>query len=951
MTPGWTAREEGGVYRVETVKQPARNAGLQPDDRLLSVAGDAAAGIFGPALALSRVPYGESYPVEVERGGAVVRLSLPMNPPARPDWGGFFPNLVVAILLIALSVYVAALRWRNLTARLGALMYMTGGGIGMTAVILIGFPGWGGLSSALATAFLSLYRPWELPLAYDFCSRFPRSVEEAPAAHRLRRALYVWAGLLWIPFNVPVFAHVLGIPPMGAIVALVPFRPDGEFGAPMIAAFESITAALSCLVLFRNYARLRTPDSRRRIRWAGLAIGSSVGTFLLFALLKLIRNVTGSELAGQLEAIVNDAATFEIGLSILGLGYAVSKHRVLGIRVAIRQGLQYLLAKNVLRLIVLLPLFVILFQAIANPERGLRDLLMRNSWPFFLAVAAAGAVGLRYRVQIRPWLDRRFFRTALVQEQVLAALMERIKQVESEQELCMIAGRELDAALHVDGCHLFLSDRDGRVRVAYSQWLDRAARLRDWLNSDGMDLLSAGSLFLLYEVQENSWDGDTYESQPAEHLIVPVRGTDRNGTITLALGPKLSEQPYTTRDRDLLAAIAGQMGIVREVLRLRRSVQEERRTRVQVLGHLDSQHVQLLTECPDCGRCYTTAESLCPHDGVSLSLTLPVERTIDGKYRLERRIGRGGMGVVYWAHDLRLDRPVAVKMMIGDLFGNNIAMSRFSREAQAAAALHHPNIVAVYDFGWLPAGGAYLGMEWIDGKSWRDHIKPGGMASERALPAMRQLCLGVEAAHIGGVIHRDLKPENIVIAEGSWRVVVLDFGLAKFRREMLSSDTALTVPGAIMGTPRYMSPEQRYGRAVDASTDIYSVGVICAETLTGCGPPRSGASPDWLKSVLRGSFLPGPMAGVLERALAQQGAQRPSMREFLDALADTELTAGPRRAAYLSIRKIAIRFPFRHPGSRTTIHGQIGRGNTAPPPEAYGRCNSVEVKEVRVTTR
>ncbi len=568
MTPGWSAREKGGVYTVQTVKEPARNAGLQPGDRLRSVAGDTAAGVFGPALALSRVPNGESYPVEVERDGAIVSLSLPMNPPGRPDWGEFLPNLLVAVLLTAVSAYIAALRWRNRTARLAAISFMTTGGIGIASVALIGFPGWGGLSSALAAAVVSLYRPWELPLTYDFCSRFPRSVEESAAARWFRRALYVWAALLWIPFNVPVLAHVLGAPPIRALAALVSFRPDGEFGAPIISGFESITAALSCVVLVRNYARFRTPDSRRRIRWAGLTIASSVGTFLLFALLKLVRNLTGSGLAGRLEAIVNDAGTFVVGLSVVALGYAVSKHRVLGIRVAIRQGLQYLLAKNVLRLIVVSPLFVVLFQAIANPERGLRDLLLRNSWPFFLTVAAAGAVGLRYRVQIRPWLDRRFFRTALVQEQVLTALMERIKQVESEQELCMIAGRELDAALHVDGCHLFLSDRDGRMRVAYSQWLDRAARLRDWLNSDGTDLLRAGSLFLLYEVQENSWDGDTYESEPAEHLIVPVRGADRNGTITTALGPKLSEQPYTTRDRDLLATIAGQIGIVCEVLRL-----------------------------------------------------------------------------------------------------------------------------------------------------------------------------------------------------------------------------------------------------------------------------------------------------------------------------------------------------------------------------------------------
>src|SRR5581483_12726 len=120
------------------------------------------------------------------------------------------------------------------------------------------------------------------------------------------------------------------------------------------------------------------------------------------------------------------------------------------------------------------------------------------------------------------------------------------------------------------------------------------------------------------------------------------------------------------------------------------SVEHEKRVRVQVLGHLDDRFVHLLNECPECGRCYTTAESICAQDGASLTLTLPVETTIDGKYRLARRIGRGGMGVVYEAGDERLGRRVAIKIMIGDLFGNSQAVARFEREARAAAALSHP---------------------------------------------------------------------------------------------------------------------------------------------------------------------------------------------------------------------------------------------------------------------
>jgi hypothetical protein len=362
----------------------------------------------------------------------------------------------------------------------------------------------------------------------------------------------------------------------------------------------------------------------------------------------------------------------------------------------------------------------------------------------------------------------------------------------------------------------------------------------------------------------------------AEQLVVPLIGTDRAEVGALVLGPKRSEQPYTNRDRDLLKAIAGQIALVYEVLRLKESVDHERRVRVQVLGHLDDQFVQLLNECPDCGRCYTTAQTICAEDGANLTLTLPVERTIDGKYRLNRRIGRGGMGVVYEAGDLRLGRSVAIKIMVGDLFGNSQAMMRFEREARVAASLTHPNVVRVYDFGRLDAGGAYLVMELISGISWRTRLKAG-----RRIPLpqvtwwMKQLCSAMEAAHAMEIVHRDLKPENIMIASDDplGRVIVLDFGLAKLRSARSALD--VTRSGVVMGTRGYMSPEHRAGRKVDAPTDVYAIAVICAETLIGRRPPRAGASSQWLEEGLKGL---GPGGSAVARSIGAGLAENPSRR-------------------------------------------------------------------------
>jgi hypothetical protein len=404
-------------------------------------------------------------------------------------------------------------------------------------------------------------------------------------------------------------------------------------------------------------------------------------------------------------------------------------------------------------------------------------------------------------------------------------------------------------------------------------------RLRDWLNESGGKFLRSGSAFSLYEQEETV-------RTPAEQLVVPLMGTDRVEVGALALGPKRSEQPYTGQDRDLLKAVASQIALVYEVLRLKGSVEQEKRVRVQVLGHLDDRFVQLLNECPECGGCYTTAQSTCPQDGVNLTLTLPVERTIDRKYRLDRRIGRGGMGVVYEAGDQQLGRQVAIKIMIGDLFGNSRAMARFEREARLAAALNHPNVVRVHDYGRLSAGGAYLVMELIAGSCWRERLK----GRRRVAPAqlshwMKQLCSAMEAAHAKGIVHRDLKPENLMIAEDdpAGRVIVLDFGLAKLRSA--HSDPEVTASGVVMGTRGYMSPEQRVGRKLDTRSDVFALAVICAETLTGCRPPRSGAWARWLHERLKQAGCGGSLLEhCLERGLAEQASRRPAAWEFWQEL-------------------------------------------------------------------
>ena len=202
----------------------------------------------------------------------------------------------------------------------------------------------------------------------------------------------------------------------------------------------------------------------------------------------------------------------------------------------------------------------------------------------------------------------------------------------------------------------------------------------------------------------------------------------------------------------------------------------------------------------------------------------------------------------------------------------------------------------------LATGGAYLVMQLIAGKSWREHLRGGSVSLNQVSSWMQQLCSAVAAAHSIGVIHRDLKPENIMIADADsiGRVIVLDFGLAKLRSALSDADHDLTLPGVVMGTRGYMSPEQRAGRNVDLRTDVFAVGVICAEAVSGRRPPRNGASKKWLRACLKPCGLNGsPLGECLERCLAEEPARRPDIAEFREevstALAEASLRRRPCR--------------------------------------------------------
>jgi len=257
-----------------------------------------------------------------------------------------------------------------------------------------------------------------------------------------------------------------------------------------------------------------------------------------------------------------------------------------------------------------------------------------------------------------------------------------------------------------------------------------------------------------------------------------------------------------------------------------------------------------------------------------------------GEYVVERRVARGGMGAIYAARHPVLGRPAAIKVIHAELTGDRGLLERFVREAQAVNLIRHPNIVDVFSIGALPDGRAYFVMDWLDGISLAGRLKQDGrIPLPEAAWILDQTAEALAAAHAAGIVHRDLKPPNIFLARqgGTTRVVVLDFGIAKLSglaREHTST-------GVLMGTPAYLAPEQARTSQVDHRADIYALGVVAFEMLTGARPftgsseslvGKHVAAPPPPILELAGD-LPPPVAAIVTAMMAKDPAARPSLEE------------------------------------------------------------------------
>jgi hypothetical protein len=843
--------------------------------------------------------------VQPGSGGASRAVTLDQRPVWNTSAAGWARRhlgmIVQTVVFVGAALLLLLMRSYDLTAGLCVLALafsgVAGGGPLFGAEYRLGSLG------TVLTVFSWLASPLAFPTIALAILYFP-SRSRLLDQHRWLHAVPVLAAIPLIVPAIGTAAFLVGIESFAALAVWDATHPNVFYAAFAIALGINVLAVLEGVY---RYGFNHNANERRRIR---MALYTAVPGVLAYAVRDGVPIV--ASLAGRASPEYPAGLLILLDLLVLlpafGLVYAVGVAHVLGPRVVLRRSLQYALANKSLTVLMFLPATALTISLVRDRDQSLARIVSGSSG-FYVALIAASAITFAYRERARQWLDQRFFREEYDARKILLSLASRVRFETDPADLAAMVVGQLDEALHPLMVAILVSGIDeGRLTpvtvlhgsaeplpldgglVSMLRWSDEPLEI---VASDPR------SPARRLPPEEREWLDCT-----GAVLLVPVIGQDRALIAMIALGERRSEEAYTSEDRQLLASIAAQMGLGFDVARLRRRTTTGDPDATDAT-RLSPPPVEPMMECGRCGRCEESAVHLCPTDGAPLRPVPSVPRTVDNKYRIEQLLGRGGMGAVYRARDMRLDRLVALKVVRAELLGDPEARRRFRREAQIVARLQHPSIVAVYDYGTFPDGGAYLVMELVRGEDLRRVLqRQGRLEMGEAMAILSSVCDAIGAAHREGILHRDLKPENILLPAGGMPAKVLDFGVAKLigedRVSLESADgggteahTALTAAGMIVGTPAYMAPEQFKALGPDARTDVFSLAVIAYEMFSGELPFGRGTLADVVLAQARGvpPLPPDLVPPAAERAIKLALDEDPDRRPGTPQAFATQLSA------------------------------------------------------------
>lgn len=840
-----------------TSGEAAANAGLRTGDRIVAVNGIPIRGgkrNFDFYRAAANFESGRPIPFEIERQG--VQLALPVNLRRGTlrdlewlDWEA----IGAAVFTIILSLVIGIRRPYDPLARISALLMAS------FAFDMVSSYGWAPFWRRLPTALGVLLWPAVFThwlgdgLAITFAAIFPR---------KLFRSIWIWT-LIWTPV---VF--------MAALQCLLDWRLIYQPTATptsldLINMFLIWNVLILCYVpaaLFVfgvQYRHLEDVNERRRMRV--LFAGCLLCGLALLAIVSL-RLFARSRLTDAVFGIL--FALFTAGP--LSLAYAVLRHRVFDLGVILRRGLQYALARRLL--VSALPVLAAVFLAdlLLHGDQPILAVFRARGW-VYAVLAALAAVAYTQRQKWLDALDRRFFREHYDARRILREVVEEVHAARTFEEEAPRAVAHIEAALHPEFAAMLVCQPNETVYRTLAAAPDGKSPPPLQKESKLLSLVRLLGKPLEVPQTESGWLQQQLPHEETEFLrraridlLVPVTTDPRHTEALLALGSKRSEEPYSGEDQDLLVTIAASLAILLE----KPSATTAPRT-------------DIFEECPQCGVCYDSGLTRCTQEGARL-VPVILPRLLQERYRLERRLGRGGMGTVYAASDISLERRVAVKVIRENLVGSAEAAERFRQEARAAASFAHPNVVTVYDFGVAAGTRAFLVMEILQGSTLRERLQlQKRFTPARILSVLSEVGAALGAAHRRGLVHRDIKPENIflVTTESGEIAKVLDFGLAKFVSNSAEQPTVDTAPGAVLGTLRYMPPEQRRGEAAHHAWDLWALAVVSYEMLTGAYPFEEDSRGDWSAAGAALPFTPvvkympeadGKWQGLFERSFARE---------------------------------------------------------------------------------
>ncbi len=892
------AEPSGNVVHL-TGGGPAERAGIRVGDRVRSVNG------YPPAV--DSVPLfftraGETVPLVIERDGVTQTIPVTTVPNNELRWNSFrqggaraisaltnYLSYPLHVWMLLLGVALLIMRPDRRDARLSGLSLVYWAG----CMFIYRAPGFGVVLNAMPP---SLRAPLIVLDAAFAAAFFAVCVHFALVFPSERNPKRKWWELLPYLAALPLFyeTYAHGMQRLRGDVNPASLWLNDAYGS-----IGTVMLLVSLATLAVRFPRIRDANARRRVQLVFLSLLPGSAAFIFGFTVSVLNLGFAWDQAARL---VQMPATM---LGSFLYAYAVVRHRMYNVRFLVRRSLQYALARSTLLVLMSLPVVGLAWFLWAHRGQSLAELLTGTPAIYVLLILPLILV-IRYRKTLLESLDRRFFREQYDARRLLLHVVSIVRGGSDMLGIARASLDEIDQALHPKHISLWPLDPAGselhrgfyRGDVPHEAMpLPANAMLATLLANDEepLDVQSRHTRALLQRLPD---DEREWLRLAGAYLIVPLLIEKRLAGL-MVLGERMSEEPFSREDRELLRMLGGQLALTLDYTRLKQSPSMMWATPATPAPvHLHTSDVVQL--CPRCGRCYARDAAQCEVDEQALVPESGVPRQIEDKYVITRLLGRGGMGSVYLATQKRLNRPVAIKVLLAHLVGSSSMRSRFEREARIVARLRHPAIVTIHDFGMLPTGHAYLVMEYLDGDTLRRTITSGPQSHAAAMSILGPVGEAIDAAHKAGVVPRDLKPENIMIvrdhAVRSPRV--LDFGLAKMSGQIGEDEQTLAQSGhsaGVVGTLMYMAPEVLSGRTADAKSDQYSLALIAYELLAGEHP--LGRATD-LASVVRGhtdtpivpvrdlvSDIPQHVSDAIQRALSKRADERfASVGEFLDAM-------------------------------------------------------------------